>query len=974
MPAVLTHKSIMLLARQRLEELRDQLQSKIGGGATVTDLEHRMLYLARKAHEMMTLAGDGALDVDFPTGAAYATPLGRGVSPFAVMGSMGPDITAFSALLAPGQAWVFDIVHKGNPDQNRERVVARTTDLALAIWQKASAAIDLRPENDATALAAKNSAKAAARAYVLGHLCHIAGDVLSHPYVNDLEWHGSAGSREKFPHAGGEAAIDGKVAIQVLRRTSLREGQAWSKWWPTLDAVPPELFSAYDAALEEVYQARRSRPAGFGNFEKVFTDRKPPTLDAAFVRDGYAAYRGGVLPMGYDWGYWSWFGFLTPLMVPLLALCPLTFALPKAKLFTQKVWHTVDDERAFSELLSLPIAMSAFPALFYSSWIAGVSARGIEGLTWSGVGMEITSLVAAIVFFATLGVDDLPWWFRWFVLFGLPASFGLYFGIQALANGGDGEGGRRAIALIHTMPLMVGALFFIVFILLAWGVEGIADAAGADEGAAQGIGSGVMTGLFMLGVLLTWFLLPPHLRDAKIPEHVAAFPVERPHFVRLFDDTTLWHEARIAAPTLADRHYPAAQRELLKLWWEGTGDLFVRSRRTHLEIRLEEQGAITQVIPAPITPMNVSEYADFLSRTVRDRDTSTGKLKAALVYATDVDLLYDLPTGATFADVSEAPPPGAAHDDDVAAAPDDSPFAKLKKTQDSADYVLRHAPKSMQAVRFGRRGPVSQDLREHTVVDGPGKIRSNALRVFGFDTRFEDFFAVGDQITAAGQTRLVTRIVGDGELWVSSPFAANLDRVPYQRAELLEESSDGYTYVSNPVTAVLGGEAVMDYAGDFAALLCMGAVPHLLPLTELSVDTLAGRTAADGSALDPALGKIHQVLRNWNLDRRRVNEWRMIVSGGALSEKGVTPEAYDAAMHEPRDPAWRPGVTTNEHTLRALGWVPTLRAWARMAARHDHSAIDGLAPAAGVGFPPNQELSRALAYLFDMPDPVALNT
>jgi hypothetical protein len=121
MPAVLTHKTIMLLARERLERLRDQLQAKVGEG-TVSDLEHRMLYLARKAHEMMSLAGDGALDVDFPTTESkvpYRLPLGRGVSPFAVMGSMGPDITAFSALFQPGQTWVFDLVHKGNPDDNR---------------------------------------------------------------------------------------------------------------------------------------------------------------------------------------------------------------------------------------------------------------------------------------------------------------------------------------------------------------------------------------------------------------------------------------------------------------------------------------------------------------------------------------------------------------------------------------------------------------------------------------------------------------------------------------------------------------------------------------------------------------------------------------------------------------------------------------------------------------------------------------
>ena len=145
MPAVLTHKTIMLLARERLADIRDVLTRKTAAaGATVSDLEHRMLYLATKAYDLMSDHEAGPPDIDFPIGTLYPTPLGKGVSRFAVMGSMGPDITGFSAILASGNSWVFDTVHKGNPDQNREPLVARTTDFALEFWRQVSTAIDSR--------------------------------------------------------------------------------------------------------------------------------------------------------------------------------------------------------------------------------------------------------------------------------------------------------------------------------------------------------------------------------------------------------------------------------------------------------------------------------------------------------------------------------------------------------------------------------------------------------------------------------------------------------------------------------------------------------------------------------------------------------------------------------------------------------------------------------------------------------------
>ena len=76
---------------------------------------------------------------------------------------------------------------------------------------------------------------------------------------------------------------------------------------------------------------------------------------------------------------------------------------------------------------------------------------------------------------------------------------------------------------------------------------------------------------------------------------------------------------------------------------------------------------------------------------------------------------------------------------------------------------------------------------------------------------------------------------------------------------------------------------------------------------------MGGVTHLDSAVAEP--DKVYQVFRNWNLDRRRVNEWRMLVAGGAVSEKDGHPEKWDPAMLKPPDPdTW---------TTRMPGFVST---------------------------------------------------
>src|SRR5262249_13441898 len=149
-----------------------------------------------------------------------------------------------------------------------------------------------------------------------------------------------------------------------------------------------------------------------------------------------------------------------------------------------------------------------------------------------------------------------------------------------------------------------------------------------------------------------------------------------------------------------------------------------------------------------------------------------------------------------------------------------------------------------------------------------------------------------------------------------------------------------------------------DQAADFAALLCLAGTSQLLTDQQLDHRTV-------GSVTD--LNRVYQVFRNWNLDRRRENEWKMIVLGGAVSEKRGDATALDPALHALPSP-WSLVSGRGEPVSNQFGWLPVFRNWIEMAGRPAEDTRD--TRAFRPGNPPNLDLSRALAYLFDMRDPV----
>lgn len=950
MPAVLTHKTIMLLARERLARMRDTLRHKLDTSATVTDLEYRLWYLADRAHTLMSENAGATPAIQYPTDAnLYPTPLGQGVSRFSVMGSMGPDIPAFAALFAKGQGWVFDTVHKGNPDSHRELVVAKTTTFALELWAQVRRAVS---EGRATEDQARMLA-----GYVLGHLCHVAADVISHPYINDLEWHQGYATRGKFSHEGGEGSIDARVARQVLLRGGTREGQDWDVWWPTVDEVPGAFYPAYVDALERVYRAQTSRPVGFGKFEAEFLEHQPPALSVDFLRDGYGFYRNAVLSMGYGWGAWRWFFFLTPVMLPLMGMVPLMVALPHAKQFLERTLDDVD-ERGWSELLTFPMTLALVPTAFYGIWLSALTTKGVEGLHAAGLGTTGLSAILALTFFVTLGMNP-PWWVRWLILFAPWALATAVFTVKGLVDMGTGNKPRGALGLIYGMPFIFMVIAFVLFVL----VLGPLRLIGPDFG----VGVFVVLALLVAGLLIwRWIVAAPALRDARIPEQPEPFPADRPHFVRLFDDSTLWSLPGTGPAPLDQLHYPSGSRPLLKLWWEGTGDLYVRSEQSRLDFSFTGIGEPVRTVQAPVAPMSAREYAEFLNQVFEGPGGERNKLKAALVYATDGERDYPLPPGATFQEDRPRQRISVPLPTDV--------WHKLGTSAASTTYVLRHSDKPYQSVRFGLKGPVDAPAPEDDGATGPGEVTTNGTVVTGFVTGFDFFFDEGDQIEVEGQVRTVTRVVSETELRVDNAFnPAITSRKPYARVGPRLERGDGYMYVTDARVppGVVGGGTIMDLAADLGALLCLGMTPHLLSDADRRVPELQGKQAAGtGAAVDPGVSKVYQVFRNWSLDRRRMNEWRMLVAGGARSEKGGNPAAYDPALPQPKDPDWvQPRAPAGEPVLNAQGWVPVLRQWLERAGRNTSMVDPGVS---APGNPSAQNLSQALAYLLDLPEPVLL--
>jgi hypothetical protein len=172
---------------------------------------------------------------------------------------------------------------------------------------------------------------------------------------------------------------------------------------------------------------------------------------------------------------------------------------------------------------------------------------------------------------------------------------------------------------------------------------------------------------------------------------------------------------------------------------------------------------------------------------------------------------------------------------------------------------------------------------------------------------------------------------------------------------------EGFQYTPAGPVGVFTGESVMERAADLAALLCMGAASHLL--TPAERQAVVGGSDEDQRA---GVNPVYQVFRNWNLSLRRVNEWQMLVSGGAVSEKRGNPRDPDPL--QPGVPAgWTALTPAGEDIANQLGWLPLMAKWLDIAGR---PGVNSLADQPfREGDPSNRKLSEGVAFLFDLPLP-----
>lgn len=1055
MPGPLTYTALALMTRDRVRQVRDFLAGRIASG-DANDIEKQIKYLADKAYQLMSggdvddrRVGEPAIE---PPVLLYGPPIGREkVAKFLLMGALGPELPAYAALANPGQSWLRDTMHKGSPDAHREHVLVGSTRFPFEFWRlvrpRLRSAISDQAKRDA---ALRNM-----QSYVLGHLCHVAADVISSPFIDDVQWHLGQGARAKLSRAQVVGAIEDHIAATYFRRSASDWTKNWSDWWPSAGDVPDAFFEAYKEALElDTLFGSGARRPGFGDYEARRQANPPEALSAELLQRGYIAVRtmfGAVR----DWSFGQWLGFTAPLFVaPLLAL-PLFAAMPEGKKrFREPEPDGIEKAVADYEITVMPFAATAIVP-FIVTIIAQCSplfdSRSML-VSWISA---IVQVVAAIAFFASLGnIDKDDLWAPWLFLFAIPVALEI---IQLVLTSvwSESYSMRQFLSLSSALHIILSlglALLYRGFLhQAAHGLDDDYDK--ADAGDFWGLFAawfGILLLIwFFTGLIMHLAFSPTVPRTGLEGDDRDTFVTGQRHHLRLFDDTTLFRAPSDSSPTLADLHYPSGRRQLLKMWWTGDNPASAKVRSMRDRLIFKFHNNVERTIHAPLAPTTLADFAINLKRMVKDGGDNA-RLETKIVH--DGDLDYELPAGLVFSDGGDDQDTVATHDAQAALDRD-------LGTSEADAYVLYHAPKGHLATRFGRRGPVTgghahgADANAPDAADRVRTAAANARQIqrTAGTTDFRLFFRPGDRVFSGAQRRVIVSVDSATQVTVSTPFSpalaaggvafgrGQIDRTSDEAANaawrvrsplgtenfgpndivgtagalfghmfkvgdlirvrpsaasgkqaqtheivailgdtrmtlatplvpaivagdnaqftrLADEKAEGFDFISDPDDMIFAGDSIMNHAADLGVLLCLGGTSRLLSDSE--------RTASP-DRFAHELKKVYQVFRNWNLDRRRINEWRMLVGGGAISEKRGDVTAADPAA--PTEAGWTAGPVGGEKFSNQLGWVNVLRSWLDMARRPgtDTRAQSSFKP----GDPKNLELSQALAFLFDMRDP-----
>ncbi len=154
-------------------------------------------------------------------------------------------------------------------------------------------------------------------------------------------------------------------------------------------------------------------------------------------------------------------------------------------------------------------------------------------------------------------------------------------------------------------------------------------------------------------------------------------------------------------------------------------------------------------------------------------------------------------------------------------------------------------------------------------------------------------------------------------------------------------------------------------AADLAALLLTAAAPSLGPVAVAD---------ARPPLPAPAVGEVMQVFRRWNLDERRLDEWRSLVTGHGATAPPADPVAAGQNLLLRPQPAGYQPKATGRDIAEAMGWLPLWRAWLTVAAdpaadagsNAIHARTPQVALPGGPRKPKNGELTAAVAFLLDL--------
>jgi hypothetical protein len=545
-----------LLTHQRLKTITTSLGAKVGtAGATVHPVERRVLAMAQAGLANLEAGPKPRVDPAVP---------GSSVGSFAMLGALGFQLPDYTGALLPGGGWVGQTLRRGTGDPHLSHVPVSASELPLQL-----AKVGLPATSGTT--------KAALQAFSTGMLAGAASSVVMSPQLADLYAKDTNADWDHYKASRGAAALEHHLRQSLLGGAAGVAGV--QSWLPAPADVPQALWEQYIAAIGQVFPIRHH---GFGSFEADF--------DAGFELNPTRLANGyGVLlddARSNNWSAWPWWGLMIPILIaPSMSLIAAR-SLPHAKAFFEGGELT---DRAYFELLTASMGIGAITPFVYSMILWGKFDDHTEVFVTSLLmGLARGALVAAGL--ATADDEGQGAGVRWGGLFLPLLGADVYAGLRGIFDSGRHPGNSKVMAL-QTIPAMTG--------LTTLGLAGLARAIGGSEPAVTQddkdkdnlafwlltLGGGALF-LTALGIPValalsgtspaSWFL-----RDRnQLPllgavAHAGADPLRPSATARVFEESTLWPSA--APGTETDRQgYPPGTRPLVRVWFEGEGDLTMR--------------------------------------------------------------------------------------------------------------------------------------------------------------------------------------------------------------------------------------------------------------------------------------------------------------------------------------------------------------------------------------------------------------